>query len=158
MATLSRALAEDLLFTEARLLDEQRYQEWLAMLTPDAVYWIPCNGAGTDPAREISIVYDDRGRLDDRVERLASGMAHAQSPPSKTRRLISNVQLEESADDVATIISAFLLYELRRKRERVFAGRYEHRLRFAEGCWKIAAKKAVLVNNDEVIDNLTFIV
>ena len=58
----------------------------------------------------------------------------------------------------ATVSSAFILYELRRGRERVFAGRYEHSLRRVEGNWKIATKKAVLINNDEVIDNLTFIV
>jgi 3-phenylpropionate/cinnamic acid dioxygenase small subunit len=76
--------------------------------------------------------------------------------------LISNVQVEDAAEDGATadvkIVSAFLLYELRYSKERVFAGRYEHRLRLEDGRWKIAHKKAILVNNGEVIDNLTFIV
>lgn len=158
MPTLDRPAAEDLLYTEARLLDELRYADWLGMLTDDILYWIPCNGRDVDPAHEISIAYDDSGRLRDRVGRLATGLAHAQSPPSKTQRLISNVRIEESADGAAKLGSAFILYELRRGRERVFAGRYEHRVRFEDGRWKIAAKKTVLVNNDEVIDNLTFIV
>jgi 3-phenylpropionate/cinnamic acid dioxygenase small subunit len=140
------------------LLDEGRYTEWLAMLTEDAVYRVPCNGEGGDPRSAISIVYDDRSRLGDRIARLATGMAHAQSPPSKTRRLIANVAIEESADGEARVVSAFMLYELRRGHERIFAGRYDHQLRLVDGRWKIAAKKAVLVNNDEVIDNLTFIV
>lgn len=50
------------------------------------------------------------------------------------------------------------MYELRRGKGRVFAGRYEHGIRFEDGRWKIAAKKVVLANNDEVIDNMTFIV
>lgn len=158
MTMLTRADAEDLLFAEARLLDELRYEDWLAMLTPEVIYRVPCNGDGGAPAKEVSIIYDDFARLSDRIERLTSGLAHAQSPPSKTRRLISNVQVEELTDDAATVVSAFLLYELRHGRERIFAGRYEHRLSFAQGRWKIAAKKAVLANNDEVIDNLTFIV
>jgi 3-phenylpropionate/cinnamic acid dioxygenase small subunit len=158
MATLSRSDAEDILYTEARLLDERRYDEWLRMLTEDAVYWMPCNGDGIDPNREVALIYDDFPKLRDRIARLASGVAHAQNPPSKTRRLISNVQIEESADGVAKVLSGFILYELRRSKERIFAGRYEHRMYFAEGRWKIAGKKAVLVNNDEVIDNLTFIV
>ncbi len=158
MPQLSRLNAEDLLYTEARLLDERRYAEWLTMLTADASYWIPQNGEGGDPAREISIVYDNIARLRDRVARLGTGMAHAQSPPSKTRRLISNVQIVETEENRATISSVFLMYELRRGRERIFAGRYEHRMCYENGGWKIAAKKAVLVNNDEVIDNLTFIV
>jgi 3-phenylpropionate/cinnamic acid dioxygenase small subunit len=55
-------------------------------------------------------------------------------------------------------LSGFILYELRRGKERIFAGRYEHRLQLIDGTWKIASKKVVLINNDEVIDNLTFIV
>jgi 3-phenylpropionate/cinnamic acid dioxygenase small subunit len=154
MASLNRREAEEILFEEARILDARQYDEWFAMLTEDAIYWVPCNGEGTDPNREISLVYDDHARLRDRIDRLNSGVAHAQSPPSKTCRLISNVQIERAAADSAAIASAFLLYELRQSRQRIFAGRYQHRLRFENGQWK----KAVLVNNDEVIDNLTFIV
>ena len=158
MAQLNRHQAEEILYQEARILDDRRYDEWLAMLTDDALYWVPCNGEGRDPNREISLVYDDYPRLRDRVDRLATGVAHAQSPASKTRRLVSNVQLDEAAEDRAKVVSAFVLYELRHGKERVFAGRYDHELRFQDSRWKIAAKKAVLVNNDEVIDNLTFII
>jgi benzoate/toluate 1,2-dioxygenase subunit beta len=158
MPTLNRTDAEDLLYREARLLDDQRYDEWTEMLTADATYWVPCNGDGLDPAREISLVYDDLTKLRDRIARLTSGIAHSQRPPSKTKRLISNVQIETAEDGVAAVSSAFIMYELRRGKERIFAGRFEHRLRFEDGRWKIAAKKSVLVNNDEVIDNLTFIV
>jgi 3-phenylpropionate/cinnamic acid dioxygenase small subunit len=68
------------------------------------------------------------------------------------------VELDEAVEDWAKVVSAFILYELRHGRERIFAGRYEHELCFQDEHWKIAAKKAVLVNNDEVIDNLTFII
>lgn len=158
MATLSRSEAEDILYAEARLLDERRYGDWLRMLTEDAIYWMPCNGDGINPNREVALVYENFPKLRDRIDRLGSGVAHAQSPPSKTRRLVSNVQTEESAENSAKVISAFILYELRRGKERMFAGRYGHHLRFVDGQWKIAAKKVVLVNNDEVIDNLTLIV
>jgi 3-phenylpropionate/cinnamic acid dioxygenase small subunit len=158
MASMSRQTAEEILFEEARILDARRYDEWFEMLTDDAIYWVPCNGEGIDPNREISLVYDDHSRLRDRIDRLNSGVAHAQSPSSKTCRLISNVQIEQTSGDAAAISSAFLLYELRQSRQRIFAGRYQHRVRFEQDRWKIAWKKAVLVNNDEVIDNLTFIV
>ncbi len=158
MPILSRSEAEDLLYREARLLDDLRYQDWLAMLDENATYWIPCNGEGKDPNREISLVFDDRKRLTDRIGRLESGLAHAQNPPSKTKRLVSNVQIENATEDAATVLSGLILYELRRGKERIFAGRYEHRLRLINGTWKIVSKKVVLMNNDEVIDNLTFIV
>lgn len=158
MAILNRQQAEEILYDEARRLDEGRYEDWFAMLTDDITYWVPCNGDGGDPNREISLVFDDHARLRDRIDRLATGVAHAQRPASKTRRLVSNVQVDEAEEDHAKVMSAFMLYELRQGRQRVFAGCYEHRMRFESGGWKIAAKKAVLVNNDEVIDNLTFIV
>ena len=158
MPILSRSEAEDILYREARFLDDRRYREWLEMLDETATYWVPCNGEGNDPNREISLVFDDKHRLTDRIGRLQSGLAHAQNPPSKTKRLVSNVQIENATENAATILSGFILYELRRGKERVFAGRYEHRLHLVDGIWKIASKKVVLMNNDEVIDNLTFIV
>jgi benzoate/toluate 1,2-dioxygenase subunit beta len=158
MTSLSRQEAEDFLYQEARLLDEGRYDDWFSLLTEDAIYWIPCNGEGIDPNREISLVYDDYRRLGDRIRRLNSGLAHAQSPPSRTGRLVSNVQIEQAVDGRASVVSSFLLYELRQSKQRIFAGRYHHQLRFENGRWQIASKKVVLVNNDEVIDNLTFIV
>ena len=156
MPLLTRQEAEDILYEEARALDEVRYEDWLAMLTADSVYWLPCSEV-SDPAREISIVYDDFPKLQDRVARLGSGIAHAQSPPSKIARLISNVQVSPMAENEAKVLSTFMLYELRRGKQRVFAGHCEHLLRF-EARWKIARKRAVLVNAGEVIDNLTFIV
>jgi benzoate/toluate 1,2-dioxygenase subunit beta len=155
MALLTRAEAEELLYDEARALDERRYEDWLAMLTEDAVYWVP-GSPDSNPAREVSIVYDDFPRLRDRIARLATGMAHAQNPPSQTARLISNVQVSDVADNAAAVASTFLLYELRRGKQRVFAGHCQHHLRF-EDRWKIARKRALLVNAGEVIDNLTFI-
>src|SRR5689334_8111437 len=133
MASLSRQEAEDILFEEAGLLDARRYDEWFAMLAEDAIYWVPCNGEGVDPNREISLIYDDHARLRDRIERLNSGVAHAQSPPSQTCRLISNVRIEQDSEGTAGISSAFFLYELRQSRQRIFAGRYRHLLRFENG-------------------------
>ena len=158
MTTLNRSEAEDILYREARLLDERQYSRWLELFSPEVTYWIPANREGTDPTREISLVFDDAPRLRDRIARLVSGLAHAQNPPSRTKRLISNVEIVETDAETTMVISAFILYELRRGKERMFAGRYEHRLKLIDGQWRIASKKVVLVNNNEVIDNLTFIV
>lgn len=84
MPTLSRPDAEDLLYREARLLDDRCYTEWTTMLTEDATYWVPCNGDGSDPNRTISLVYDDLAKLRDRISRLESGIAHAQSPRQRS--------------------------------------------------------------------------
>ena len=59
-----------LLTLEAQLLDARRLEEWLSLLTPDFVYWVPAEHGQTDAETRISLVYDDRAILEDRVWRL----------------------------------------------------------------------------------------
>ena len=81
---MTRAEAEALLYREARLLDERRFDEWLAMFANDCLYWIPT--AEEDPATEPSLIYDDRARLVERVYRLTETKAYAQRPRSRTQQ------------------------------------------------------------------------
>ena len=139
-------------------MDEHKYDEWLSLWTDDALYWVPCNRDDVDPRREVSIIYDDRASLEDRISRLRGPAAHAQDPKSRMRRLISNVEVERGVDGELTVHSNFMLAELRRGKQDIFAGRTIHRLRRENGSFKIAYKKVLLVNNDDVIDNLTFLI
>src|SRR4051812_1093271 len=93
-----RLAVEAFLYREARLIDEGHFDEWLTLFTEDAHYWCPSNRDDVDPEREVSIIYDDRVRLSDRVWRLQSGKAFAQQPPSRTCRLISNVEVLDGPD------------------------------------------------------------
>ena len=76
-----------LLEREARLLDQLRYDEWLAMYAPECVYWVPSTPNAGDPRREIAIMFDDRRRLEDRIYRMRTGFAWSQAPASRTVRL-----------------------------------------------------------------------
>lgn len=76
-----RAEIENLLYTEARLLDERRFDEWLDLFTDDAIYWIPAGGEAPDPKRHVSLIYDDRTRLWQLVERLRGGSRIRKSRP-----------------------------------------------------------------------------
>jgi 3-phenylpropionate/cinnamic acid dioxygenase small subunit len=157
--TIDQHAVERFLYHEARLLDEGRLDEWLALFTADAYYWIPCNANDVDPARHVSLIYDDRQHLADRVWRLKSGWAHAQDPPSHTRRIVGNVEPRPAeGEDALVVSSTFILVELRRGLQTLFAGRYEHRLRQDGDGWRIAFKKVELLNNNAPIDSLTFIV
>src|SRR5438874_13834469 len=75
---------------EARLLDQLRFDEWLAMYAPECIYWVPGTPEGGDPRREIAICFDDRRRMEDRIYRLRTGYAWSQAPKSRTVRMISN--------------------------------------------------------------------
>jgi hypothetical protein len=85
--------AERFLVAEARLLDERRFEEWEALFTDDAVYWVPMD-PDRDPADTVSIIYDDRKRLHERVYRLTRTPVLDQNPPSRTVRFVANVEVE----------------------------------------------------------------
>ncbi len=155
---VDRQQIENFLYREARLMDEHAYDEWLSLWTEDGLYWVPCNDDDIDPQRHVSIIYDNRARLEDRIERMKSGAAYAQDPKSRLRRMVSNVEVEEGDNGEVTVYSNFNLTELRRGRQDTFAGRTIHKLRPQGASFKIAYKKVLLVNNDEVIDNLTFLI
>ncbi len=155
---VDRHQIENFLYREARLMDEHAYDEWLSLWVEDALYWVPCNEDDIDPQRHVSIIYDDRPRLEERIERLKSGSAYAQEPKSRLRRVVSNVEVEEGDNGEVIVYSNFNLTELRRSRQDTFAGRTIHKLRPQGASFKIAYKKVLLVNNDEVIDNLTFLI
>jgi benzoate/toluate 1,2-dioxygenase subunit beta len=155
---VDRERVEQFLFREAQLMDEHRFDEWLALWSEPALYWVPSNRDDLDPEREVSLIYDDWVRLQLRIARLKSGFAHAQEPRSRMRRLISNIEIEEVGDCEIVTHSNFLLAELRRGKQDLFAGRTTHRLRPENGSFKLISKKVLLVNNDEPIDNLTFLI
>ena len=155
---VDRQQVEQFIYYEADLMDEHRYDEWLALWTDDALYWVPSGGDDIDPKREISLIYDDRVRLQVRITRLKSGFAHAQEPKSRMRRVVSNIVPQEAENGDIVVFSNFLLIELRRGKQDTFAGRTVHRLRPDNGSFRLASKKVLLVNNDEHIDNLTFLI
>jgi 3-phenylpropionate/cinnamic acid dioxygenase small subunit len=155
---VDRQQVEYFIYHEADLMDEHRYDEWLALWSDDALYWVPSGKDDIDPQREISLIYDDRIRLQVRINRLKSGFAHAQEPKSRMRRVVSNIVMHEAENGEIVVTSNFMLAELRRGKQDLFAGRSIHRLRAHNNNFKMVSKKVLLVNNDEHIDNLTFLI
>jgi len=152
-----RRQVEDFLYREARLMDSHAYDEWLALWSSDALYWVPANDDDIDPERHVSIVYENRAGLEDRITRLKGGAAYAQDPKSRLSRVVSNVEIEEGNDGEVTVYSTFNLTALRRRMD-IFAGRSIYKLRHEGDSFKIAYKKVLLINNDGVIHNLTFLI
>ncbi|MGE0826562.1 MAG: aromatic-ring-hydroxylating dioxygenase subunit beta [Candidatus Binatia bacterium] len=154
---VDRQQVENFLYREARLMDEHAYDQWLELWTEDALYWIPSNDDDIDPERHVSIVYENRTRLEDRIVRLKSGAAYAQDPKSRLSRVIANVEVESGDNGELVVYSKFNLTALRRSHMDTFAGRVVHRLRPDGDSFRIAYKKVLLINNDGVINNLTFL-
>lgn len=139
-------------------MDESRYKEWLDLFTEDALYWIPSNEDDTDPSRHVSIVYAQRPQLEAQIARLESGHAFTQVPPSRMRRIVGNVEVQAGENGELHACAVFHLVEVRLGQQRSLAGLSRYRLRRRGDDFRIAYKKVELVANDEVIDNLTFLV
>ena len=146
---------EEFLYHEAQLLDERRFEEWLELFTDDAVYWIP-QGDEADPVHHVSLAYDDRRRLRERVLRLASGFAHAQDPPSRTCHLVGNVRVREDGGELE-VGSNLIVAEVRRDAQSLYAGRVEHRLVPDGDGYRIRRKVIRLVNSDVPLGNVSFL-
>jgi 3-phenylpropionate/cinnamic acid dioxygenase small subunit len=146
---------EQFLLLEARLLDEARFDEWLALFTPEASYWVPSEPGQADPLETVSLIYDDRRLLETRVRRLASPRIYSQEPRSRTSRIVTNVTIEDDADAATTLVrSKFVLIEFRRNEQRLFGGTSFHRLTVIGGDTRIASKRVDLVNCDAPLDGI----
>jgi p-cumate 2,3-dioxygenase beta subunit len=146
-ASVTRAEVEEFLFHEAALLDEWRLDEWLALCAPDAGYYVPSNDAPeSDHRSALFIIADDRARLTARVKRLSDRNAHAEYPPSRTRRLISNVRIVARAGDIVQVAANFAVWRHRRaERVGTYVGRYDYKLRAAAGgALQIVERRAIL--------------
>ena len=120
---------EQFLYHEARLLDTQRYEDWLALFTDDATYWVPLEQGQTDPHETSSIIHDDRTLLELRVKQLRHPRAHARQPLARTVHQVSNVVELGRANGELRIGSALTVVEFRNEKQRLYGALVEHRLR-----------------------------
>src|SRR5687768_2416187 len=141
---VTREQVEDFLYEEAALLDAWKLDEWLALLTDDATYRVPSNDRpDSDPRGTLFTIADDIARIRSRVTRLKDRNAHAEYPPSRTRRLISNVRIVEK--NPLRVEANFVVYRYRSNDDvRQYVGRYRYLLRKEGGKLKIAARDAIL--------------
>lgn len=142
----ARATVEDLFFHEAELLDDWKLNEWLELLTNDATYYVPPTDK-PDASHEdaLFIIADDIVRLRERIIRLNDPSCHAEYPPSRTRRFITNVRVRLGEDQSIIARANFIVHRNRRGGDvRIFTGEYRNILAFEKDTLKIAERRAVL--------------
>jgi len=139
---------------EARLLDELRFDDWLAMYAPECIYWVPGTPGGGDPRREIAISFDDRRRMEDRIFRLRTGYAWSQAPKSRTVRLVSNIEVFATRESAARMVrSNFLISEFRVDGTRLLSGWCGHRFVHSAERWQIQVRQVNLIDCDRNLRN-----
>ena len=168
---------EQFLYREARLLDSRQFRRWIDLLADDLRYWIPMRSNRYSAAsKSISILDgsryeeddlskesdqafmdEDKGSLRRRVDRLDTGMAWAEDPPSRTRHLISNVEVElGERESEVKVYSNFIMYRSRGETEEDFyVGSREDVLRNVDGSWQLASRKIVFEQNVLSAKNLS---
>jgi 3-phenylpropionate/cinnamic acid dioxygenase small subunit len=137
-----------LLEREARLLDEARFEDWLGLYSERCVLWVPAAERPGDPRREVTVYFDDRQRLEDRIFRIRTGKAWSQVPPSRTMRVVSNVEVFRAGEKLM-VRSNLLLNEFRAGETRQLAAWCAHRL----GDGRIDAKQINLLERDQSLRN-----
>ena len=159
------------LYHEANLLDDRRYEEWLALLTDDVRYWVPMrrNVKFGELEREFTregqdINWFDEGKdtLTRRVNQILTGVHWAEEPLSRISHLVTNVEIlaatptPADADEVS-LRCRFIIYRNRVATETdLLVGRREDTLRRVDGEWKIAQRQVFLDQNVLLAKNLTF--
>ncbi|MFA1546566.1 aromatic-ring-hydroxylating dioxygenase subunit beta [Actinomadura chokoriensis] len=146
---ITRSDVEDFLYAEADILDAWKYDDWLALFEPGARFEVPSTDwTGTSAHASGSFVCDDWDLLRARVKRLKSRKAHAENPPSRTHRLISNVRLHESDDQaepgLLRVTAAFIVHRARDGEFDTYVGRYDHLLVTAGDALRFRLRRAVL--------------
>jgi benzoate/toluate 1,2-dioxygenase beta subunit len=148
-----------LLEREARLLDQLRFDEWLAMYAPECIYWVPGTPEAGDPRREIAISFDDRRRMEDRIYRLRTGYAWSQAPKSRTVRTISNAEVfATKTNSIRMVRSNFLISEFRVDGTRFLSGWCGHRFVREAEKWLIRVRQVNLIDCDQNLRNPSIII
>ena len=140
-------------YDEAALLDAHRYDEWLALFSDDANYFMPIRRTRmqreldkefTQPG-EMAFFSDTKTLLAGRVAKLKSGRSWAEDPPSRTRHLITNVRILRDNGRELEVESNFHVYRTRlNSEENSWIGSRHDVLRRVEGSFQIADRKIFL--------------
>ena len=143
----------DFVVREARLLDAKRYEEWNALFTDDAYYWVPLVPNQEDGVNHTSHLYEDKLLRELRIERLKSARAFSQQPPSRCHHLLQTPTVEE-ADAAANryvVRSEFHYTEAQGDELNFFVGTCWHHLTVQDGALRMTLKRVDLLNCDAAL-------
>lgn len=146
----------DFVYAETRLLDDQRFDEWLELFTEDGYYWMPLTHDQPDPRLHTSLLYEDKLLLKVRIERLHGKRTFSQQPQSRCHHLIQQPTVESADDEKGEYVvrSAFHYVETRIDEQALYAGWAHHHLVRQDGALRIRLKKVQLVNCDAAFGNI----
>jgi len=146
----------DFVVREARLIDQQRFDEWLDMYADDAFYWMPLEWNQTDPRLTCSLMYEDKLLLSIRVERLKGARTFSQKPKSRCHHVLQIPQVDsrDAAANSYVTWTAMHYVETRLEEQTLYAAWATHHLSVENGKLKIKLKRVDLINCDAAFGNI----
>jgi 3-phenylpropionate/cinnamic acid dioxygenase small subunit len=156
---------EQFYYREARLLDERLYLQWLTLLSPDIRYLMPsrfvplARGNTKEPeqihaienelsgyeAGALPIREEGYGHLAQRAARALKPNAWAENPPPRTRRFVTNIEVEPLPGGRLRVFGNFQLFHSQHGRpDHLFAGQRRDVLELADGAFRIAEREVIL--------------
>ena len=146
----------DLVYLEARLIDEKRFEEWYELYTEDAFYWVPLTHDQPDGEDYTSLAYEDKLLLKLRIERLKSPRAYSQQPQSRCLHVLQRPEVEnmDPANNVYVVRTAYVYIETRAEDQQVYACTAFHTLTVVDGRLRIRLKRVILLNCDAALPSI----
>lgn len=142
--------AEQFLFHEAELLDEWRFEDWLALYEPDSYYWAPVLADATERGLSLAHFDEDRTAMEARIRRLRQPNAYSEHPQTRCCRVIGNVRVREQHADSIVVRSTLNAHEYRRgvagETRRSFVASVQHLLKMRGDSFGIGWKRVDLVD------------
>ena len=144
------------IYLEARLLDEQRFDEWLKLFAEDGRYWMPLEHGQTDRRLTASLMDEDLLLLRIRVERLAGMRTYSQKPKSRCHHLLQKPQIDQLDTDTNCYVAwtAMHYVESRQDRQDFYAAWVRHELTTVGGALRIRMKRVDLMNCDAAFGSI----
>ena len=146
----------DFVTREARLIDQQRFDEWLNLFAADGLYWMPLEWNQADPRLTCSLMYEDRLLLSIRIERLKGARTFSQKPKSRCHHVLQTPQVDsrDAAANRYVTWTPMHYVETRTDEQTLYAAWATHHLGVENGKLRIKLKRVDLINSDAAFGNI----
>lgn len=139
------------LIEEAHLLDSALYKEWVELLANDVMVTMPVRQTLSrkrgDGRGQLYWLYDDKEALTFKALRFLGDSAWADDPPSRIRRMVTNVRVHETAVPGEYLVQSYLQLQRNIGNQHnftTFCARRDDILRKSGAGWLIAQRDILL--------------
>jgi benzoate/toluate 1,2-dioxygenase beta subunit len=148
VSTETQLAVERFLYRQAEIVDDQQWDDWLALFEEDGKYWMPASADQEIAERQPNIFYEDLFLMEMRIKRVCHPYAHSQAPTQRLSRVVSNVIIESEDAETGDIVvrSKFHAVEYRLDTQRFFGGKYRHHLSKTADGYKIKLQRVDIAN------------